>query len=249
MAFGWVRRQAAALANKRGLDAAGVRRRYRGLVACAGPAPRLVGLAGRGVRPLPQGDQELLARAVQVLRRERPAADENNDLEQFFGSYRYHERRCGSTKDHFSSSWTSVVRGGDRREFVVGVLGVLAGDPAVAGDGVGVRAAEPAGLPDAVPLGDVLQVRPDLLGRRSGIKQGRPLAPGGPALAGATPGRTSGLVGAVAAGHGRISGPRLPRSGRSLSRQQNRERSSMEWALLGAISGRGRELAPVPGIT
>ena len=32
-AFGWVRRAAAVLANKKGLDAAGVRRRYRGLIA------------------------------------------------------------------------------------------------------------------------------------------------------------------------------------------------------------------------
>ncbi len=32
MAFGWVYRAAATLRNKMGLDAAGVRRRYRGLV-------------------------------------------------------------------------------------------------------------------------------------------------------------------------------------------------------------------------
>jgi hypothetical protein len=33
MAFGWVRRFAAVLADKKGLDSAGVRRRYRGLIA------------------------------------------------------------------------------------------------------------------------------------------------------------------------------------------------------------------------
>ena len=32
MAFGWVHRAAAVLRNKRGLDAAGVERRYRGLI-------------------------------------------------------------------------------------------------------------------------------------------------------------------------------------------------------------------------
>ena len=33
VAFGWVHRAAAILRNKKGLDAAGVRRRYRGLIA------------------------------------------------------------------------------------------------------------------------------------------------------------------------------------------------------------------------
>jgi hypothetical protein len=33
LAFGWIHRAAVVLANKKGLDAAGVRRRYQGLIA------------------------------------------------------------------------------------------------------------------------------------------------------------------------------------------------------------------------
>ena len=46
---------------------------------------------------LREGDAELLARAVPCY----DVADlprTNNDLEQFFGSYRYHERRCSGRK-------------------------------------------------------------------------------------------------------------------------------------------------------
>src|SRR5262245_16431508 len=89
-----------------------------------------------------------------------------------------------ATKDHFSSNWTSVVRGGKPDEFVVGGPGVLAGDPAVARDRVGGDAAGPAGLPHAAALGDVLQDRVDLLRGEPGVEQGRPLALGGAGLAG-----------------------------------------------------------------
>ena len=57
----------------------------------------------------------------------------------------------------------------------MGVLGVPAGDPAVAGDGVGVHPAEPAGLADAAPLGDVLQDRFDLWGGSRASNRGVPL--------------------------------------------------------------------------
>src|SRR6185312_9145928 len=90
-----------------------------------------------------------------------------------------------ATKDHFSSNWTSVVRGGNRHEFIVGVLGVLTGEAAVAGDGVGRHPAEPPGLADPAPFGDVLQDRFDLLLRQPGVEQGRPLALGEAGLAGA----------------------------------------------------------------
>src|SRR3954451_17249695 len=81
-----------------------------------------------------------------------------------------------ATKDHFSSNWTSRVRGGKGDQLVVEVAGVLAGDPAVAADGAPIHPAEPAGLADAAPLGDVLQDRFDLLLRQPGVEQGRPLA-------------------------------------------------------------------------
>ena len=80
-----------------------------------------------------------------------------------------------ATKAHFSSNWTSVVRGGNRHELVVEVPGVPAGQAAVAGDRVGVHPAEPAGLADAAALGDVLQDRDDLLGGQPGVEQGVPL--------------------------------------------------------------------------
>src|SRR3954468_6209011 len=59
-----------------------------------------------------------------------------------------------ATKDHFSSNWTSRVRGGKGDQFVVEVAGVLAGDPAQAAHRAAVHLAEPAGLTDAAALGD-----------------------------------------------------------------------------------------------
>ena len=86
---------------------------------------------------------------------------------------------------------------------------MLAGDPAQAADGAAVHLAEPAGLADAAPLGDVLQDRFDLLRRQSRVEQGRPLPLGEAGLAGAAAEHASLLVGAVAAGHGQVSGPPL----------------------------------------
>ena len=97
VAFGWVHRAAAVLRNKKGLDAAGVRRRYRGLL---GAIARHQGGCGRL--------QEAFAHFRKVTRSYWPGlfrcsdvADlprTNNDLEQFFGSYRYHERRASGRK-------------------------------------------------------------------------------------------------------------------------------------------------------
>jgi hypothetical protein len=97
VAFGWVRRAAAILRNKSGLDAAGVRRRYRGLV---GAIARHRKAAGRLA--------EAFAHFLKVSRSYWPGLYQcygvpdlprtNNDLEQFFGSYRYHERRCSGRK-------------------------------------------------------------------------------------------------------------------------------------------------------
>ena len=96
-AFGWVYRAAAVLRNKTGRDAAGVRRRYRGLIAALARHRKTCG-----------GLQEALAHFRKVTRSYWPGLfpcydvaelpRTNNDLEQFFGSYRYHERRCSGRK-------------------------------------------------------------------------------------------------------------------------------------------------------
>lgn len=97
MAFGWVHRAAAILRNKRGLDAAGVRRRYRGLIAAIARHRRAAGRLA-----------EEFAHFLKVTRSYWPGLFRcyeveglprtNNALEQFFGSYRYHERRCSGRK-------------------------------------------------------------------------------------------------------------------------------------------------------
>jgi hypothetical protein len=93
VAFGWVRRAAAILRNKKGLDAMGVRRRYRGLVAAIARHRKASG-----------GLAEAFTHSLKVSRSYRPGLFQcygvpdlprtNNDLEQSFGSYRYHERRA-----------------------------------------------------------------------------------------------------------------------------------------------------------
>jgi len=114
-----------------------------------------------------------------------------------------------ATKAHFSSNWTSRVRGGNRDQLVVEVAGLLAGQPAVAADGAAIHPAKPAGLTDAAPLGDVLQDRPGPLGWEPGVEQGRPLPLGEANLAGPAAEHASELVGAIATGHGQVSGPAL----------------------------------------
>ena len=85
------------LRNKKGLDATGVRRRYRGLIAAIARHRRASG-----------GLAEAFTHFLKVTRSYWPGlfscygvADlprTNNDLEQFFGSYRYHERRASGRK-------------------------------------------------------------------------------------------------------------------------------------------------------
>jgi hypothetical protein len=97
VAFGWVRRAAAVLRNKRGLDAAGVRRRYRGLVGAIARHRRAAGRLA-----------EAFAHFLKVSRSYWPGLftcygvpdlpRTNNDPEQFFGSFRYHERRSSGRK-------------------------------------------------------------------------------------------------------------------------------------------------------
>lgn len=97
VAFGWVHRAAAILRNKRGLDAAGVRRRYRGLIAAIARHRRAAGrLADESVHFLKvtRSYWPGLFRCYEVEGLPRT----NNDLERFFGSYRYHQRRCSGRK-------------------------------------------------------------------------------------------------------------------------------------------------------
>ena len=97
VAFGWVHRAAVILRNKKGLDAAGVRRRYRGLIAALARHRRAAGRLA-----------EAFAHFLKVTRSYWPGLFHcytvaelprtNNGLEQFFGSYRYHERRASGRK-------------------------------------------------------------------------------------------------------------------------------------------------------
>jgi len=96
-AFDWVHRAAVILRNKKGLDATGVRRRYRGLVAAIARHRRAAGRLA-----------EEFAHFLKVTRSYWPGLFHcydvaelprtNNELEQLFGSYRYHERRCSGRK-------------------------------------------------------------------------------------------------------------------------------------------------------
>jgi len=109
-AYGWVRRGASILANEPGLDAAGVRGRYEELIAemareaeAAGSLRQAIGHFLKVTRSYWPGLFACYDTA------ELPRT--NNDLEQFFGSYRYHERRAGGRK---VASPGTVVRGSVR---------------------------------------------------------------------------------------------------------------------------------------
>jgi hypothetical protein len=96
-AFGWVRRFAALLTNKKGLGSAGVRRRYRGLIASLARHRDSCGslkVAFDHFRKVTRSYWPGLFDCDDVDDLPRT----NNDLEQFFGSYRYHERRCSGRK-------------------------------------------------------------------------------------------------------------------------------------------------------
>ena len=54
-----------------------------------------------------------------------------------------------ATKDHFSSNWTSVVRGGKGDQFVGGRPGVVAGLAGVSGHLIALDSHEPLGLTDS----------------------------------------------------------------------------------------------------
>ena len=88
---------AVVLRDKKGLDAAGVRRRYRGLLGALARHRRATGRLAEAFdhfRKVTRSYWPGLFRRYDV--EELPRT--NNDLEQFFGSYRYHERRCSGRK-------------------------------------------------------------------------------------------------------------------------------------------------------
>ena len=107
VAFGWVHRVAHVLANHEASDALGVRR-------------RLAGLIGAMVRHQERAGEHAgaVAHFLKVTRSYWPGLFHcydwpdlprtNNDLEQFFGSYRYHERRATGRK---VASPSLVLRG------------------------------------------------------------------------------------------------------------------------------------------
>src|SRR4051794_39177938 len=114
-----------------------------------------------------------------------------------------------ATKAHFSSNWTSRVRGGSGDQLVVQGRRMGPGLPAVAGDGLPIDADEPAGLADAVALGDVVEDRGGLLRWEVGAEERGALALGEASLAGSAAEHAAGFVRAVVVGHGEVSGPPL----------------------------------------
>jgi len=110
-----------------------------------------------------------------------------------------------ATKDHFSSNWASRVRGGNRDQLVVEVVGVIASDPAQAADRTTIDLAEPAGLTDAASLGDMLQDRFDFLRRQPGVEQWCSFPLREASLANPAAEHASGLLRAIATGHREIS--------------------------------------------
>jgi hypothetical protein len=96
-AFGRAHRAAAVLRNRKGLDAAGVRRRYRGLLGAIARHRHACGdlrEAFAHFREVARSYWPGLFRCYEVAGPPRT----NDDLERFFGSYRYHERRASGRK-------------------------------------------------------------------------------------------------------------------------------------------------------
>jgi hypothetical protein len=109
-AYAWVFRAAAILANLAGLTGAAVKASYRGLLGAmsrhAERAGSLCGALGH-FRMVTRSYWPGLFLCYDVADLPRT----NNDLEQLFGSHRYHERRCSGRK---VASPGLVVRGSVR---------------------------------------------------------------------------------------------------------------------------------------
>jgi hypothetical protein len=105
-----------------------------------------------------------------------------------------------ATTDHFSSNWTSVVRGGKGDQLVVGRPGLVARLADGSGHRIAVDTHEPLGLANAASLGDVLEDGDGFLLGQVGMEQRSALTFGEPITAGATSEEADrvGLAGATA---------------------------------------------------
>src|SRR5512135_1815387 len=92
------------------------------------------------------------------------------------GSSGSHDASFWPTKAHFSSTWTSRVRGGKGPEFLVHRFGMSPGLSAGACDGVLIHSHQAAGGPRPAALADVIQHVEDRRVGQSCLLQDRPLA-------------------------------------------------------------------------
>jgi hypothetical protein len=109
-AYDWVFRAAATLANVAGLTGAAVKASYRGLLGAMARHAALAGGLSRAFghfRKVTRSYWPGLFHGYDVADLPRT----NNDLEQLFGTHRYHERRCSGRK---VASPGLVVRGSVR---------------------------------------------------------------------------------------------------------------------------------------
>jgi hypothetical protein len=97
VAFIRVYRLAVALRNKKGLDAAGVRRRYRGLLGALARHHRATGRLSAEFEHFRKVTRSYWP-GLFACYDEPDLPRTNNDLEQLFGSSRYHERRASGRK-------------------------------------------------------------------------------------------------------------------------------------------------------
>ena len=91
-----------------------------------------------------------------------------------------------TTKDHFSSNWTSWVAGGKSRALVVALPGVGSGPQGVADDGVFSDADQARGLANPAAVWEVLEDSAGLVVRESRAEPGGALALREALLTGAT---------------------------------------------------------------
>ena len=110
MAFGWVHRAAAILRNKKGLDSAGVRRRFVGLMGAIARHRKAAGRLGVAIGHFLKVTRSYWPGLFPCYDRDGLPRT-NNGLEQLFGSYRHHERRASGRK---VASPGMVVRGSVR---------------------------------------------------------------------------------------------------------------------------------------
>jgi len=110
VAFGWVHQAAHVLANEAGLTGAQVRRQLAGLLGALARWQTHAGSLAKAVEHFPRVTRSYwpgLFHCYDVPDLPRT----NNDLEQFFGAFRYHERRATGRK---VAAPSLVVRGSAR---------------------------------------------------------------------------------------------------------------------------------------